>query len=150
MPGGSGTGRIDQCIVGKQCAGVLFHSDWEVWRVNDEQDWAKPFYLSRVSLFFSFFFNISLFLPSTVALHKHWRMLDLFKSWLQAPLASAMVDLVCRHDFGRGVHALDVFSTNSANLRVVFVVVVFSFFCHWFNLSFPFSLWWLRRIFLWV
>ena len=30
MLGGGATGRIDQCIVGKQCAGVLFHSDWEV------------------------------------------------------------------------------------------------------------------------
>ena len=41
MSGGGAAGRIDQCIVGKQCAGVLFHRDWEIWHVNDEQEWGQ-------------------------------------------------------------------------------------------------------------
>ena len=62
-----------------------------------------------------------------------------------------MVDHPWQQDFGRGVHALDVFSTNSANFHVVFVVVTFSpFFFPWFSRSYSFSQWWLGRFFLWV
>ena len=50
MSGGNATGKIDQCIVGNQCAGVLFHSDWKVWHVNDEQDSARDAQGWRVNM----------------------------------------------------------------------------------------------------
>ena len=67
---------------------------------------------------------------------------ECWTTWLQTPLASAMVDFPWQQDFARGVHALDVFSMhiNSAKFRVVFVVVVaFSLSFIDFSLFFFFS-----------
>ena len=55
-----------------------------------------------------------------------------------------------RQDFGRGVHAPDVFSTNSANFRVVLVAVAFSFFFINFLFQFLFLCGDFEKFFLWV
>ena len=110
--------------------------------------WTFCCFVSR-STFHDFAFLFLVFLYFSPLQSRCTKTEDCWTTWLQAPLASAMVDLPWWQDFGHGIHALDVFPTS---FRVVFVVVsfFFSFFFHWFSLSFSFSLWWLRRILLWV
>ena len=94
---------------------------------------------------FLFFF---FFLPSIVALHKHWRMLNyLTASSAAACFGDGRSPLAAR--FREFMHL--TFSTDSANIRVAFVVVAvssFFFFSFIFSPFLSFSLWWLQTTFL--
>ena len=111
------------------------------WTVNPAYFFlfCHPLYISRVSLFF--------FLSSTVALHKHWRMLD----HLTASSAAACFGVRSISLGGKISSRTWRFLYKLSELSCGFCCCCFFFiFFQLFFLYLSFSLWWLRTLFLWV